>query len=368
MKKVLVCCTYWKPNVSGLTRYAENLVKLLGNKFEFTVLTSDYKNIGSEENVFRSKVWFQIGKGVFMPWWWVDSYQMVKRADVVNCHMPNLESWLICFWAKIMKKKIVLTHHCEFAWSGNWQNKLIFVSSFIFHWLSYFWADKIVAYTQDYAENGSYFLKLFADKIVYILPPVVLESGDEIYAKKMISNWPQHLRKIGFAGRLTWEKGLKILFEAVSKMKNGQLILAGPYENMMGDYTYASIKLLEKKLANKPIFLGSLNGHELVSFYEKIDCLVLPSIDNLETFGLVQAEAMLCGTPVVASNLPGVRIPVLQTGMGEIAKVKDSKDLMDKIEMVLKNRKKYTQNIDKARKMFDLEKFKKSYMSVFEGR
>lgn len=367
MKKVLVCCTYWRPNVSGLTRYAENLVKLLEYRFEFTVLTSDYKNIGAEANIFRSRVWFQIGKGVFMPWWWLDSYRMVKNTNVVNCHMPNLEAWLVCFWAKIMGKKIVLTHHCEFAWNGNKQNRLIFLASFVFHWLSYKLSDEIIAYTKDYAESGSYFLKKFSKKVVYVLPPIFLETKKINNLSYLNIRTTKLAKLIGFAGRVTWEKGLKVLFEAMEKIENGQLVLAGPYENLMGDSTYQNLKLMRNKKLNQPIFLGSLDGDRLVDFYKSIDCLVLPSTNNLETFGLVQAEAMLCGTPVVASNLPGVRVPILQTGMGEIAKAGDPKDLAEKIEMVVENRKRYTKNIDKARKMFDIEKFKKSYIAVFEG-
>ena len=48
------------------------------------------------------------------------------------------------------------------------------------------------------------------------------------------------------------------------------------------------------------------------SFYKSIDLLVLPSINQTEAFGMVQAEA-IAGTPVIAGNLPGVRIPIKLT-------------------------------------------------------
>ena len=95
-----------------------------------------------------------------------------------------------------------------------------------------------------------------------------------------------------------------------------------------------------------------------------MDCLVLPSTDNLETFGIVQAEAMLCGVPVVASNLPGVRVPITMTGMGEVASITDNNDLANKIIKVLKNRNKYIKNA-KNLELFDYKKTVDEYEKVF---
>lgn len=366
MKKVLVCCTYWTPNISGLTRYAENLVNLLSNKFNFRILCSDHSGLGNDKKVTRSEVMFKFGKGVFMPWWWFDSYKSVKDVDIVNCHMPNLEAWIVCLWAKIYGKKIILTHHCEFGFSGSWRNKIIACFSFPFHWFSYLLADTIIAYTKDYAENGSYFLRIFSNKIIFILPPIVLSKEDKNYYLKLQKNINKKIRTIGFAGRLAWEKGLDILCNAIGDIENTRLMLAGPYKNLMGDETF---KLVEKKFGehkNKYTFLGPLNPSQLTAFYKAIDCLALPSTDNLETFGLVQAEAMLCGTPVIASNLPGVRMPVKMTGMGEIAKVGEPQDLANKINIVLDNRKKYTKGRKQAKKIFDIEIFKRAYTEIFK--
>ena len=45
---------------------------------------------------------------------------------------------------------------------------------------------------------------------------------------------------------------------------------------------------------------------------------MLPSLNSTESWGIVQVESMSCGTPVVATDLPGVRMPVKMTGMGRI--------------------------------------------------
>jgi glycosyltransferase involved in cell wall biosynthesis len=66
---------------------------------------------------------------------------------------------------------------------------------------------------------------------------------------------------------------------------------------------------------------------------------VLPS--DSECFALVQVEAMLCGTPVVMTDTPGGRVPVLKTGMGKLAKVGDWRSIGEAVVEVLQNRDRY---------------------------
>jgi len=362
MRKVLICCTYWEPNISGVTQYALTLRNLLDKKrFDVKILTSNFAKVKSEDNdIKRSFVLFKIGKGVFMPFWFVDSFFAVKNTDVVNIHMPQMEAWIVCLWAKIFGKKIIITHHCEFGLSGNISNKTIAVVSFVFTYLTYYLSDSIVSYTQDYAKNGSYFLKKFYNKVEFCLPPVTLGTEDREFSKILESLLTKNKKYIGFAGRIAWEKGLDILIDSVKNRQDIQLVFAGPFAGVVGDSTFLKIKPLLNNLVCKPVFLGSLDRNRLVSFYKKINLLVLPSTNNLETFGIVQAEAMLCGKPVVASNLPGVRVAVELTGMGEIAKAGDSLDLAKKIDLVLKNNYKNTSN-----KYFKIDDFVKTYENIF---
>jgi glycosyltransferase involved in cell wall biosynthesis len=350
--KILIALTYYLPNISGVTQYAVILAEeLVKRKYEINILTAKFKNdLKAETNINRI-LGFSIGKGFIMPLYWYESFKMVRQTDVVVCHLPSIESFWVALWAKIYHKKLVVTHHCEFNFSGNFSNRLIAVLTYPVHFLVYSMADVITSYTEDYA-NTSVFLRYFKNKIKYILPPIKIEetSLKLNFGKGKI---------VGFVGRIGWEKGLEYLIEAM-KSVNAKLILVGPYKDVVGDKTFKKLK------SNKNVvFWGPIEHKDLKAFYEKCDCLVLPSINNLETFGIVQAEAMKCGVPVVASNLPGVRVPVQITGMGEICKIKDSQDLAEKINMVLENGKKYYQFKAKNLDLFDYKKTVDEYEKLF---
>ena len=239
MKKVLISCTYYFPNISGVSIYNQILAESMVNSFEVTVLTSqdkDRENVLHEVKMVRSPVLARFGKGVIMPWYIFDSMRLVHKSDVVNCHLPQLESVLLAFWAKIFGKKLIVTHHCEFGFDGPLSNKIIAILSFPFHFVTYMLANKIVAYTKDYAEH-SMFLKIFKNKLVYILPPVVVgkENKKEIEILRKLFG---EKKVIGYVGRIAWEKGLNYLigaFKLIKEKTKAKLVLVGPYKDVVGD-------------------------------------------------------------------------------------------------------------------------------------
>ena len=113
-------------------------------------------------------------------------------------------------------------------------------------------------------------------------------------------------------------------------------------------------------------FLGRLSDEDLIKFYSSINVFVLPSINSLEAFGLVQIEAMLCNTPVVASNLPGVRTIVQNTGMGLISNVGDENDLAQKILEILENREKYIKPRNEILAKYSTKVLVSKYYNIFE--
>jgi glycosyltransferase involved in cell wall biosynthesis len=105
---------------------------------------------------------------------------------------------------------------------------------------------------------------------------------------------------------------------------------------------------------------------ELVAFYQQCDVTVLPSTNSTESFGIVQVESMSCGTPVVASDLPGVRQPVKLTGMGRVVPAADAHALAEGISEVLSHPEPYKGDVDAVINTYSPQHTAQEYEAVFQ--
>lgn len=161
---------------------------------------------------------------------------------------------------------------------------------------------------------------------------------------------------VGFLGRLVPEKGLPVLIDAVRRLRSAVpglgLVIGGEGDAVAGGGLGAALRITAAR-EDWITFTGFLPQEDLAAFYSMLDVFALPSIDPLEAFGMVQVEAMLCGTPVVASDMPGVRIPVTVTGMGELAPPGDASGLAESIGRVLAGRAGYVIKPDEVLRLLD---------------
>lgn len=107
-----------------------------------------------------------------------------------------------------------------------------------------------------------------------------------------------------FLGRLDKRKGLEILIQAmpliIGSIPDIRLIVIGD-----GPQKKHCVNMVrELSLAEKVSFLGSVQTEELPGYYCSADIYCSPALGG-ETLGIVLLEAMACGVPVVASNIPG---------------------------------------------------------------
>ncbi|KKP84928.1 MAG: Glycosyltransferase [Candidatus Moranbacteria bacterium GW2011_GWF2_35_54] len=137
------------------------------------------------------------------------------------------------------------------------------------------------------------------------------------------------------ATRITARKGTNYLVEALG-------ILAPKYPNLLlrilgdGDEKNNLIDLTKKmKLENFVQFLGRIPREETAPYYQEASLFVLPSLN--EGMSNAMLEALASGLPILATQTGGTEELVEDGINGFVIKMKDPKDLADKIEMILKD-------------------------------
>ena len=367
--KILFFSPYFYPYTSGVTTYPLKILSNLANKNEVTVLTFKYDNrltnqaTHNQININRMPYFLKISKGFISPQSLIYFYKYAIQSDLIILNQPNFEGLFLSIIGKILNKKIISIFHCQVFLRGNILVKII-------NWFLNFsmkiqlnLSDKIVVYTKDYINSLPYFKKLI-NKTVDILPPIEKSVIDKKYLNKLLKLKGNKIW-IGYAGRISSEKGLEYLIDAVRNIvipaKTGiRIIFAGPYgKDVAGENSYYNkILLLLKEYEIDYLFLGNLTAEQLSSFYKSINLLVLPSINQTEAFGMVQAEAIIAGTPVITSNLPGVRISIRLTKMGIIVETKNVEQISQAIEELINNKNKFSNGklIKNAKKIFDINK------------
>lgn len=376
--KILIALTYYRPHTSGLTIYAERLARVLSARgHRVTVLTSQYdKSLPREEHlngvdVVRVPVAFRVSKGVIMPTFGFVAWRMVRTHDVLSLHLPQFDASGLAGRGRLLKKPVVLTYHCDLQLPPSPLSRLLDRGVFLSNVLAATFADKIVAYTQDYATHSP-FLSRYLSKVKVIPPPVdvTTPTTDEVAAFRDKWRLNGH-RVIGFAARLATEKGIEVLLDALPRIlqqhPQTRVLFAGPYQNVLGEEAYARRVLpLIQEFPDHWTFLGTLNPRDMAAFFSASDVTVLPSLNSTESFGLVQVEGMLCGAPSIASALPGVRQPVMMTGMGEIVPIGDSAALAEAVIRVLDDRARYVRPRAEIEALFSTERTAELYEKLFQ--
>jgi len=203
------------------------------------------------------------------------------NAVLHNCRENLPESVVVSLYNSLTRRRAVFRRHV---------NRFVALSDFSREWFS---------------ENGG----IEADRINVIAPaieippsPVDPATGDYV----------------AFAGRFSIEKGIHTLGEAAR--------LSGlPFRMARNERNLVTIDMPSEVEA-----VVTRDRDDLATFYRGARMLVFPSI-WFETFGIVGAEAMSHGVPVVASRI-GALANLVEDGVdGLLFDPGDSRDLADKV-------------------------------------
>lgn len=209
----------------------------------------------------------------------------------VNCCWDPMSSFTV-FWAKSKGIPVIITPHGMLEpWviaKNHWTKKvpaLVFYQS-----RSLKMADCLIATAQSEKDN---LLKLGYNKNVELVP-----NGIDIESVELKKSWAK-TRTILYMGLLRPNKGAGILLDALSLIKDRlhtyKVYVAGP--DVGGFLEELQTKCKLNGLDNIVEFTGGVYGEDKWTLYHNSDIFVLPTLN--ENFGIVIAESLLCGTPVV---------------------------------------------------------------------
>jgi SAM-dependent methyltransferase len=260
---------------------------------------------------------------------------------------------------RICSIPVAALYHCDLELPRTLWNRIVNIVVSLSSYWTLRCADTIIAGSEDYLLH-SRMLRGFSNKTIAIAPPITLPEPDLENIKWLRHRLaPEGEHLIGFVGRWAAEKGLEYLLGAIPIIRQAipgiKIVCAGEYA-AVGEEKYR--QSMNAMIAAKQApweTLGPLTSQELADFYGACDVTVLPSVNATESFGLIQVESMLCETPVVAADLPGVRVPVLTTGAGRLVPPRDSQHLAEAIIDVINNRGHYVRTRREIARAFSVE-------------
>ena len=374
MIKLLLVTHYYPAHLGGVEIVAFNIAKKLSETRKVNIIwcAADCDNAPDNfENFFTEplKSYNFIEKILPFPYplpgisGCIKLWKNIKKCDVLYIHDFLYASNLLAFiFAKIKKKKIILTQHIGF---------IPYKSSFLRTILSLI--NKTIGkyilthtYASVFISNGvtEYFGNITGKSDNFHFIP---NGTDNSIYKVYTAHERTGIRKkynfrrftFLFVGRFTEKKGLPIIRIAAEKLSGCDFVFAG----------WGLINPDDWKLDNVRVVKG-LQGKEIAELYNACDMLILPSYG--EGFPLVVQEALACGLYIIVSEEIVKAYPEIENLTSQIYFENQSPDLLiDRISEFIDN---YSYSLDSritksefAQNHWDWNQNCKEYLHLLEN-
>jgi len=177
---------------------------------------------------------------------------------------------------------------------------------------------------------------------------VMPQYGVNIHGfKEKTIEFPKDVFTVGYLGRMTQEKGIETLLEAVKDINKVRVVAAGAGEKKYIDTLVEIIR--EYKIGSKVELMGHIAPEGIPDFLNKMDILAVPSITTAgwkEQFGRVIVEAFASRVPVIGSS--SGEIPNVIGAAGLVFEEGNSEDLKKNIIRMISDSSLYASCVEKG--------------------
>lgn len=246
----------------------------------------------------------------------------VERADVVHCH-----TWYSHFAGCLVKQlagaRLVLTTHSlepHRPWKVEQLGTAYRASSWV-EKTAYQNADGVVAVSEAMRRDVHELYGVPQERIRVIHNGIDLDQYRPTIDPAVLTRYGIDPAKpyVLFVGRITRQKGIIHLVNAVKYLRPGaQVVLCAgaPDTPEIGAEMTAKVEQARREAADPIVWIQQmLPKEDIIPIYSQAALFVCPSV--YEPFGIINLEAMACGTPVVASAVGGIKEVVVpgETGL-----------------------------------------------------
>lgn len=249
--------------------------------------------------------------------------------DIIHIASPMHTGLSFMRFAKKLNKPMVMSFHthimnmAKFYRLGFLEKPLWSIHRYVYNKALYRWATS-KRVQQELLDHGFETTGLWRRGV----DPDVFKPGEakaDVRAKLTDGNPDRTL--LIFVGRLAPEKQIEQIKAVLEAIPNSHLAIVGdgPFrEKLQNIYNGMSVT-----------FAGYLSGEDLSDAYRAADIFVFPSA--IETFGLVVAEAMATGLPVVSSNVGGVPEIITSGENGYMFEPNDIDTMVEQVRDLIEN-------------------------------
>ncbi len=333
MKKLLVVTDNQAPRIDGIVRFLLEILPSLKKNFDVTILAPDFGHNAlsiKQIKIPLSKITigdFPIAKPKLST-----IRKAVKSSDILFLQTISMIGFLAIKYARLYKKPIIVYKHAlEWELVPSAVNKP-FLSKFLNFLVKfsvkgiYNNCDLIITPSKSIAEKLSWYgIKTKKEIIpVGVDSNVFIPAKNKAIAKESIGLNPKKL-VIGFHGRLTYEKGIKVLVrvyrQLLRKYKNLQLILLGDGLDEVRDFSL-----------RKGVIVIS-GRQKVVPYLQAMDIYCMPSLTETSCLSLI--EAMSCGLPVVSTKAGLIPDYLTHDKNGLLTNKKDTYSLYKSLKLLI---------------------------------
>lgn len=316
-----VALTYYEPYISGLTHTARCIAEgMVERGWRVAVVAAQHdpelprRETMRGVDVYRAPVLARVNRAFVAPAYPVLAGRLARESGIMFLNLPMAEGAVVASLSG--RTPVVSMVHIDLYLPPSRFSRAIVRASDLTSRAAIRRSAAVVAYSEDQA-HASQFWPLMRDRgfTPIAAPCLDRRNGRPRYRE----SGGLH---VGFLGRIVEEKGIPYLIRAFRQIAepDARLLIAGNYHAVAGGSNLSDIQA-EVAGDSRIRILGELRGKEVDDFYASIDVFALPSV--AESFGIVQAEAMMCGIPSVTTDLPGGRYPVVSTGFGRVIPPRD---------------------------------------------